>query len=78
MLLAGIIPGPKEPQNTDPYIQLVVEEILNLNGTEMYDAFKDESLELQANISLHILDYPGQNKVFHCQGEYNQTHYIVM
>ena len=66
--LVGIIPGPKEPKNTDPYIQVVVDELLQINGIEMYDAYQSETFKLQANILLHQFDYPGQNKVFHCQG----------
>ena len=77
MLLAGIIPGPKEPQNTDPYIELVTEEIIKLNNTEMYDAANDESFKLQVNVALYILDYPGQNKVFHCQGQCTYTCMLV-
>ena len=77
MLLAGIIPGPKEPQNTDPYIELVTEEIIKLNYTEMYDAANDESFKLQVNVALYILDYPGHNKVFHCQGQCTCTCMLV-
>lgn len=60
--LVGIIPGPKEPKNTDPYnIIQVVDELLHINGIEMYDAYQNETFKLQANILLHQFDYPGQN-----------------
>lgn len=44
--LVGIIPGPKEPKNTDPYIQVVVDELLQINGIEMYDAYQSETFKL--------------------------------
>lgn len=68
MFLLGIIPGPKEPEDTDPYLELVVEEIMQLNGKEFFDGLAKEKFKLKVNICLHIFDYPGQNKVLHCQG----------
>jgi len=66
----GIIPGRKEHKNIDPYLEVLVDELLQLNGSTVFDA---ESFTLiYADILLHILNYPGQNvswtKVFHCQG----------
>ena len=66
--LAGIIPGPNEPRNTDPYLEIVVDEVLSLCNSDVYDGYRKEIFKLQVNIKLHTLDYPGQNKVFHCQG----------
>ena len=74
MFLTGIIPGPKELKSTDPYVEIVVDEILKLNGTEVYDACEKENFKLQTNILLHIFDYPGQSKVFHCQGQYTHVY----
>lgn len=68
LLLSGIIPGRSEPKNTDPYLELIVEELSELNGSKCWDSYQNEEFCLQASIQLHILDYPGQNKVFHCQG----------
>ena len=71
ILLTGIIPGKDEPQNLDPYMDIIVKEIKNLNGLRCFDAFQNEEFDLQVNIVMHILDYPGQNKLFHCAaGEY--------
>ena len=69
ILLAGIIPGRSEPQNLDPYIEILVDELCSLNGLEIFDGYREERFLLNVDILLHILDYPGQNKVFHCQGE---------
>lgn len=69
ILLAGIIPGKDEPQNLDPYIKLLVDEITTLNGSRCFDAYRNEEFDMQVDILMHILDYPGQNKLFHCAGE---------
>ena len=70
MMLTGVIPGRDEPKNMDPYVDLLVDDIMSLNMTSAYDAHNDESFHLKANITLHILDYPGQNKLFKSQGIY--------
>ena len=68
LLLSGIIPGKKEPKSVDPYLDLLVEELIEVNGMRCWDSHRNEEFHLQATIQLHVLDYPGQNKVFHCQG----------
>jgi len=70
MFLTGTIPGPKEPQNMDPYLDILVDDILDLQNTLVFDAYQTEDFQLKGNIVLHILDYPGQNKVFKHQGSY--------
>ena len=67
--LVGIIPGKHEPKNTDTYLQVLVDELRDMNGTRMYDAYRQCWFELRVELLLHILDYPGQNKVLHCNGE---------
>jgi hypothetical protein len=66
MFLIGIIPGKKEPHNMDPYLSILVDE---LNGSTFYDSYRGEHFSLKIDVLLHVLDYPGQNKVFHCQGK---------
>lgn len=68
MFLVGIIPGPKEMKNIDPYMSIVAEDIKGLNGMEVYDAKEKCTFKLKATVCLHVLDYPGQSKVFHSQG----------
>ena len=68
MVLVGIIPGPGEPMEFDPYMEVVVDDIFSLNKLEMYDAHSNSTFKLSTNICLHIFDYPGQNKILHCQG----------
>lgn len=69
MFLVGIIPGKNEPHHMDPYLSILVDEINELNGSKFYDGYRDEHFSLKVDILLHVLDYPGQNKVFHCQGK---------
>ena len=40
MILLGIIPGPKEPENFDPYLNIFTDEIEKLNGLKLYDEYK--------------------------------------
>ncbi len=68
IMLAGIIPGREEPKTTDPYLQLLADDLLELNTLTVFDGFRNENFQLKADIMLHQLDYPGQNKVFHYQG----------
>ena len=67
--LVGIIPGKSEPKKLDPYLELLVDELLELNGLQVFDGYQNNWFKLQVDIFLHVLDYPGQNKMFHCQGE---------
>ena len=65
MLLTEIIPGPGEPKDFDPYVD-VVKEILSLNGVRVYDGYHNEHFQLKANVPLQVFDYPGQNEVLKC------------
>ena len=64
--LTGLIPGPHEPKNTDPYVDVLVDDILHLNTLAVYDGYKEDSFSLKASVVLNILDYVGLNKVLHC------------
>lgn len=69
ILLTGLIPGPREPKNTNPYVDVLVDDVLMLNTLTLWDGYKNEDFQLKANIVLNIFDYPGQNKFLHCQGK---------
>ena len=69
MMLTGIVPGPKEPEDIDPHLDLVVDDIYHLNKLRIYDGLNDKEFELQANILLHVFDYVGQTKVFKMHGK---------
>ena len=60
MMLMGLIPGPTEPKNTDPYVDVLFSWMRF--WIQMKWPYKDEMFQLKANVVLRILDYPGQNK----------------
>lgn len=65
MFLTGIIPGAKESKNMDPYIDVLVDDILDLDKMVVY---QKEHFTLKGNILLHVLEYVGQTKLFKSQG----------
>ena len=78
MMLMGLIPGPTELKNTDPYVDVLVDDILDVNEMTMYDAYKDEMFRLKAIVVLHIFDYPGQNKILNCQGMHTNCECVTV
>ena len=70
ILLTGIIPGKSEPQNLDPYVEVLVDEIMKLDNSVCFDAYRHENFKIKITLLMHILDYPGQNKLFHCAGKF--------
>lgn len=70
MLLVGIIPGNngREPKKVDPYLELVVDELLKLSGSQFYNAFRKAPFPFKVKILNNVLDYPGLNKVFSAVG----------
>ena len=58
--LMEVIPGRGEPKNTDPYLQVFVDELQSINGMRLYDAHQQSWFNLQIELLMHILDYPGQ------------------
>ena len=47
---------------------MVVDELLELSGTQQYDAYQDSMFTLRIEILLHTLDYPGIGKVLKVSG----------
>ena len=70
ILLVGIIPGngKQEAKNIQPYLEILVDELISLSNTTMFDAYQQATFELKVEILLHILDYPGIGKVFNICG----------
>ena len=50
-------------------MELLVNEIQEMNGSLFFDGYREEQFEMKIDIMMHVLDYPGQNKLFHCGGE---------
>lgn len=70
MLLVGIIPGNngKEAHSIQPYLEVLVDEILHLQDVQLYDTYRQANFNLKVSILLYILDYPGIGKVFNVHG----------
>ena len=70
VMLAGIIPAnnKEEPKSVDPYVEVLVDELLGLCETTFYDGFREEEFLFRLQLHNYVLDYPGLNKVFCCAG----------
>ena len=68
--LTGIVPGngSKEPNNLDPYLSILVDELLAITNKKVFDAYQDAPFTLKVNVLLYVLDYPGISKVFKIKG----------
>jgi len=66
IFVAGMIPGngTHEPKNLDPYMEILVNEILELTDIQMYDAHQGSTFNFRAEILSYVLDYPGVGKLF--------------
>ena len=65
ILLVGIIPsnGTQEPRSLNPYLEILVDELLKLSGSTLYDAYQKAPFKCKVAVLLYILDYPGISKV---------------
>ena len=68
--LVGTIPGngTKEPNTSDPYLSILVDELLSITNKEVSDAYQDAPFKMKVDILMYILDYPGISKVFNVMG----------
>ena len=67
ILLAGIIPAHtdgQEPKNVDPYLEIVVDEILELSGATFFDGLREAPFTFKVALMNYVPDYPGLGKVF--------------
>ena len=65
ILLVGIVPGNegKEAKTLDPFLEVLVDELLEISSSTLYDAYLGAPFKAKASILLHVLDYPGISKV---------------
>lgn len=70
ILLVGIIPsnGSHEPKSLNPYLDILVDELLELSSCKLYDAYQKAPFNCKVALLLHILDYPGMCKVMSVVG----------
>ena len=61
IMLVGIIPsnGAQEPQSLNPYLDILVDELLELSSYTLYDAYQNAPFECKLAVLLYVLDYPG-------------------
>ena len=69
-MLVGIIPGngSKEASDLNPYINILVDELLELSCSSLFDAYQNAPFKCKVSILLYILDYPGLGKVMSTVG----------
>ena len=65
ILLVGIVPGNEgmEPKSLDPFLEILVDELLQISDSTLHDAYAGAPFKAKASILLHVLDYPGISKV---------------
>ncbi|KAL5015772.1 hypothetical protein ScPMuIL_005361 [Solemya velum] len=68
--LVGIIPGKgsAESPNLDPFVEILVDELLFLSGCDMYSAYNKAPVDVKIKLLIYVLDYPGFSKLFHQHG----------
>lgn len=69
--LIGIIPSQKggcETKNLDPYLEILIDEMINLTNCKLYDAYKKAPFNVKVCVMLYVVDYQGLGKVFSLTG----------
>jgi len=61
IMLVGIIPGNRaqESQSLNPYLDILVDELLELSNCTLFDAYQNASFECKVAVLLYVLEYPG-------------------
>ena len=71
LYLLGIVPSQakgKEPKHLDPFLEVLVDEILFLSNSKVYDAYRKAPFDLKVDIMIYVLDYQVLGKVFSLTG----------
>ena len=70
IFLVGIIPGNgcSEVTKIDPYLEILVDELLYLTKCKVVDAYQKAPVDIKIKVLLYVLDYPGLCKMFNQQG----------
>ena len=55
ILLVGIVPsnGGQEPHDLDPFLEFLVEELLQISSTKMYDAYQGTPFKVAVLLIAH-------------------------
>ncbi len=70
LILVSIIPGYKtaEPKSLYPLLELMVDELLELTGSTMYNAYVNAPVEIKTSILHSVCDIPATAKVYSLAG----------
>ena len=71
LFLLGIIPSQaqgKEPKHLDPFLEVLVDEILFLSNSKVYDAYRKAPFDFKVDIMIYVLDYQSLGKIFSLTG----------
>lgn len=71
MMLVGIVPAQvegKEPKSLDPYLEIVVDELLDLSEATFYDGHWRAEFTFKIDIFNCVLDYPGLTHILSAPG----------
>ena len=70
ILLVGIVPRNegKEKKPLDPFLEVLVDKLLQISSSTLYDAYEGAPFQEKVSILLHVLDYPDIGKVMSVVG----------
>ncbi|XP_071135395.1 uncharacterized protein [Mytilus edulis] len=71
MLLVGIIPSGRngsEPKSLEPYIDLLVDEILKLSEFPTYNSYRKAPVKVKVALLQFLCDIPAYSKLLHISG----------
>ena len=71
MLLMGNIPSEKkgsEPKSLDPYLSVLVDELLSLIEFPVYDSYCSAPVKVKVALIQYLCDIPAYSKVMHISG----------
>ena len=65
ILLVGIVPRNegKEEKPLYPFLEVLVDKLLQISSSTLYDAYEGAPFQAKVSILLHVLDYPDIGKV---------------
>ena len=65
-MIMGLFPGngKKDCYTCQPYVELLVGDLLTLNGTKMFDSFKSAPFTFKCELICFVWDYLGIGKVW--------------
>ena len=71
MMLAGVVPGygRKEPKSLDPYVNVLVDELLENLECNLYNSYTDAPVTVKIALLQYLCDIPAFSKLLHCSSQ---------